>query len=94
MQESQESCGKCTGALDTEGYPKWCKACRAKYHREYQREYLNSKKQMTESKSFAEGVTAMRVYLAENFRRYGAAGFTGSEIAQTILTVKGPPVSA
>jgi hypothetical protein len=45
---------------------------------------------MTESRGYATGVTAMRHYLAANFRQYGSAGFTGIEIADTIMRVKGP----
>lgn len=79
-------CSKCDGSLDTSGTPHWCKACRAKYKREYDA----TVKEMTESRGYAAGVTAMRTYLAENFRQYGSAGFSGSEIADTIMQVKGP----
>lgn len=80
-------CTKCESDLDTTGYPLWCKACRAKHKREYEA----TRKEMTESRGFAAGVTAMREYLAVNFRQYGTAGsFTGLEIAQTIMSVRGP----
>lgn len=81
------TCSKCSASLDTTGYPLWCKACRAANKRDYE----STKREMTEGKGFAAGVQAMRQYLAENFRRYGSQGaFTGNEIAQTILNVKGP----
>jgi len=49
---------------------------------------------MTESRGFAAGCTAMRLYLAENFAKYGTAGsFAGSEIAAIIRTVPGPTVT-
>lgn len=80
-------CSKCDGALDTEGYPRWCKKCRAAHRREYEA----TKKEMSESRGFAAGMSAMREYLATNFRQYGSAGsFTGYEIADTIMRAKGP----
>lgn len=85
--EQPEVCSKCTKPLDTTGYPRWCLACRAKYKREYE----SARKEMTESRGFAAGISAMREYLAQNFRKYGSAGaFTGYEIAETIMRAKGP----
>lgn len=82
-----EFCSRCKGELDTTGSPRWCKKCR----NDYQQDYQATRKAMTEGKGFAAGVQAMRQYLAENFRRYGSQGaFTGDEIAQTIINVKGP----
>lgn len=87
MAESETLCSKCSGELDTTGYPKWCKACRASNKRDYEA----TKKEMAESRGFAAGVSAMRTYLAENFQQYGSSGsFTGMEIAATIMQVKGP----
>lgn len=82
-----ERCSKCENSLDTTGSPKWCRACRAKYKREYDA----TVKDMTESRGFCAGITAMRQYLAERFRSYGTQGaFTGSEIAGIIMQAKGP----
>jgi len=83
----EEACSKCGNALDTTGSPKWCRACRAKYKREYDA----TVKEMTESRGFAAGCTAMREYLAKRFSEYGAAGsFSGIEIAKIIAQAKGP----
>ncbi len=85
--DGSEKCGK---PLDTEGSPRWCKACRA----QYQREYKDIVKEMTESRGFAAGMSAMRDYLAHNFDTlYGTQGsFTGAQIAHLIRTVRGPAV--
>jgi len=89
--ETVALCSKCQAPLDREGSPNWCKACRAKY----QREYEGTKKQMNESKGFANGVSAMREYLAQRFAEYGTSGsFTGAEIAATIRTCKGPAANS
>lgn len=80
-------CSKCDGVLDTTGTPKWCRACRAKYKREYEA----TVKEMTESRGYAAGVSAMRDYLAQNFAKYGSCGsFSGYEISQTIKSVRFP----
>lgn len=79
-------CSRCTEPLDTTGSPTWCKACRAKY----QREYKALRAEMTESRGFAAGVSAMRAYLAEQFAKLGAGGFTGSEVASLIRQSQGP----
>ena len=84
----EPTCSKCGGNLDrkTNGSARWCKACRAKY----QLEYEATRKEMSGTQQFAAGVSAMREYLARNFRQYGSAGFSGHEIAETIMKVKGP----
>lgn len=88
MAEATSECSKCGKPRDTTGYPLWCLSCRAKNKREYEA----TKKEMSETRGYATGITAMRYYLAEQFRRYGSAGsFTGNEIAETIMRVKGPP---
>jgi hypothetical protein len=85
--EMAPTCSKCSAPLDTTGYPLWCLACRAKHKREYEA----TKKEMTESRSFAAGCTAMREYLAKRFAEYGAAGsFSGAEVAGYIMQAKGP----
>jgi hypothetical protein len=80
------TCSKCDGALDTEGYPKWCKACRAKHRREYE----STRKEMSESRGYAAGVSAMRLHLAGHFERLGAGSFAGYEIAALIRQARGP----
>lgn len=80
-------CSKCEGALDTTGYPLWCKSCRAKNKREYEA----TKKQMQETRGYAAGVSAMRAYLAAQFLKFGTAGsFSGVEISRIIEHCKGP----
>lgn len=82
-----EPCSKCNSPLDTTGYPKWCKSCRAAHKREYEA----TKKEMQESRGFAAGQSAMRSYLVQQFARYGTQGaFTGYEIARMIQNCKGP----
>ncbi len=78
---------RCNNPLDTTGYPLWCKACRATNKRETEA----TKKEMTESRGYAAGVSAMRDYLAMKFGEYGAqGGFSGTEIAHYIRQSKGP----
>lgn len=83
-------CSKCGEPVDREipdNTAQWCRACRAKYQREYQA----MRKEMTQSRGYAAGVAAMRGFLAENFLNYGTAGsFTGAEIASIIMTCRGP----
>ena len=81
-------CSRCGGDLDTTDYPKWCKDCRKTNKKQWEA----TRKEMTESRGFAAGVSAMRAYLAKNFdERYGTqTEFTGMEIAHIIRTCKGP----
>lgn len=84
-------CSKCEGNLDTAGFPKWCRKCRAAYKREY--EALKS--DMAETRGFAAGVSAMRAYLAERFAPYTSIQrFTGPEIAGIIRDCQGPSSDA
>lgn len=85
--EGQEStCSRCTKTLDTAGSPPWCKACRAKY----QRDYKALRDEMKESRGFAAGVSAMRAHLAGQFERLGSGTFSGYESAGLIRQAKGP----
>lgn len=82
-----EECSRCEKTLDTTGYPKWCKSCRAKN----QREYVALKKQMAETRGYSAGVSAMREYLAGAFDGYGPVqSFGGPDIARIIRRVTGP----
>src|SRR5262245_13535107 len=84
---NQNPCSNCGNALDTTGYPHWCKKCRAANKRQYEA----TRKEMTESRGFAAGVSAMRDYLMKNFGQYGTQGsFSGIEIAEIIRRCKGP----
>ena len=73
-------CAKCSEVLDTKA--PWCKACRAKYQRDYQ----STKGDL----AFASGAGAMREHLARHFERLGPGGFSGYEIAGLIRRVKTP----
>lgn len=84
--QTPATCTKCTGPLDTEGYPKWCKACRAKHRREYEA----TKKEMSETRGYAAGVSAMKGHLAGHFERLGSGSFSGYEVAALIRQSKGP----
>lgn len=81
-----EECSKCQKELDTEGTPKWCKACRAKYQKEYQA----TKEGKAEAHGFARGVTAFRRMIAEKFEGQGSGAFTGQEISYMVLNEPGP----
>lgn len=85
--DSESKCSRCEKTLDTTGNPRWCKACRAKY----QREYRDLESQMTETRGYAAGLSAMREYLAENFARYSPIQtWNGQSIAKIIRDCAGP----
>ena len=86
-----DSCSKCSEPLDIAvktGSAKWCNACRAKY----QAEYKTLRDKMRGREGFADGVSAMRIYLAEAFEKYDPAiqSFSGPGIARIIRQVLGP----
>jgi len=56
MADEQQKCSRCESDLDTDGYPLWCKACRAKYNREYR----DLQRQMGDGRGFLAGVEAFR----------------------------------
>lgn len=76
------ACSKCEEPLDTTGYPKWCKSCRAKHRREYE----EVRKKLT----FGEGIAAMRELMADEFDRLGSGKFSGYECADLIRQAPGP----
>ena len=88
METATEKCSNtgCTNVLDTNGYPKWCKACRATYKRE-ERVLMEHRNKV---RGFGAGVREMRSYLFEQFENCGSGSFTGYEIAQMIASCKGP----
>jgi len=88
--ESTDQCSKCSTTLDTEGYPKWCKACRAKYKREYE----SLKGDMAASRGFSQGVEAMAQTLALEFGRKGPAMVSCSEVAGAIQVAPRPRYQA
>lgn len=79
-------CSKCGEERDTAGYPKWCRACRAKYKRDYE----EIVKTMDKGNGFGQGVAAMRELLATEFEKFGLGRFTGDEIATLIRQAPGP----
>lgn len=78
--EGVGDCSKCSGDLDTTGYPRWCKSCRA----EWKREYLQVKAKMEREAAFFRGVDSDRTMLAVEFARLGNAMLSGTEIAHAI----------
>ncbi len=54
----------------------WCRQCNT----EKQVEYQDGLKGMNESRGFAAGCGAMREFMAEHFRTFGSARFSGVEI--------------
>jgi hypothetical protein len=83
---AEGKCSKCEAVLDSEGYPKWCLACRAKNRREYEA----TKKEMNETRGFSAGSSAMRHAAAEYFKLFGNAKFSGIEIWSMLRSVPGP----
>jgi len=79
----------CSNPLDTTGYPKWCKVCRAAYKRE-ERTLMEHR---LKGRGFAAGVKEMREYLAAQFERMGSGAFTGYEIAEMIRRAPGPALN-
>ena len=82
MSDTTETaiCSKCEAALDTTGYPKWCKACRATHKREYEA----TKKEMSETRGFAAGAAAMKAAIANRVAALGNGKFSGLQIASWI----------
>lgn len=87
---TQEKCSKCNEDLDTEGTPKWCKSCRAKY----QREYNATKEGKAEAAGYARGVREMKGVLCGEFARLAMGQFTGFEVAGLIDRAPGPKFEA
>ena len=88
--EAQRECSKCSGPLDTSGYPLWCGACRKTYNKEYEstRETLNA------ARGFRQGVEGTKTVLAGEFEQFGHSSFTGQEIGQIIRNAPGPSFDA
>ena len=80
------SCSRCEKPLDTTGYPKWCKACRAKNQREYQR----TLKDMGESRGYAAGLSAMRSFIGDELAARGTMRLPCHELARWVRNCKGP----
>lgn len=79
--EKTEGCTKCGATLDTKGYPLWCKKCQAAYRRDYSA----LRKEMSESRGYAAGVSAFRDHIARKFEAIGtSATFNGSVAAKWV----------
>ena len=86
-----ETCSKCEETLDTTGYPKWCKKCRAANQREYSR----TVKEMSETRGFAAGVSAAKAFVASEFdNAVRGAMISGHEAARLVRACKGPALPA
>lgn len=88
MPETQiaPKCSKCSKDLDTEGTPKWCKACRAEYRREY--DALRVEK--SDRAGWHKGVAAAREYFATQFAKNPGAMLKAYECANWIRSAPGP----
>jgi len=76
-----KTCSKCEATLDTTGNPQWCKKCRAKNQREYER----TRKEMAESRGFSAGVSAAKDFLAREFEgKIRGAMISGNEAARLV----------
>lgn len=64
VNDAGDECGK---PLDTSGYPLWCKACRAAHRRGYE----STRDEMSETRGFAAGASAMQAALAAQFQASG-----------------------
>lgn len=85
--EAAAKCSKCNEELDTEGTPKWCKACRAKYQKEYQA----TKEGKAEAAGFALGAEAMRQEVVNSFAKVPAGGLMmAGEIAAYVAGLPAP----
>lgn len=84
---SLDKCSQCkVNDLDTSGYPKWCKSCRARW----QREQKVLKGNLAVMRGYARGVREMRELLALKFSELGSGSFNGLEIAHLISAFAGP----
>src|SRR5580700_1160341 len=82
-----EAGSKCTNELDTTGSPTWCKACRAKYQRQYQ----DLRKQLSETRGFCAGVSAAKDFIANEFEHaIRGAMISGHEAARLVRVCRGP----
>jgi threonine synthase len=85
--EIETKCSKCGKPGEVAVSPRWCRDCRAKYQREYER----TKKEMQETRGYAAGVSAMRAHLVKIFSEIrGGGSFTAQEVAYYIQQAKGP----
>jgi len=80
-------CSKCEGVLDTTAYPRWCRKCRAEHKREYER----TKKEMSETRGFAAGASAMQAALAARVSSLGNGKFSGLQLSRWIRSFKLDP---
>ena len=85
-EQEKDFCSRCEADLDTNGYPKWCRKCRAKYRREYD----SLKRQMSETRGFAAGCSAMRQAVRARFMHWPTAMISGSEVSAQVQTMPGP----
>jgi len=86
-QNQRTTCSKCEKELDTTGLPRWCRACRAKYKREYEA----TKADMSESRGFCAGVSAAKDFIAREFESaVRGAQITGHEAARLVRACRGP----
>lgn len=69
-------CSKCGINQATPTHP-WCKPCKAKYQREYEK----TRSVQNSAQSFARGVDAMRKVLVDEFTRLGPSLMMGTEAA-------------
>ncbi len=88
MPEVEEkTCSRCESPLDTTGNPQWCKKCRAKNQREYER----TRKDMAETRGFAAGASATKAFIAECFeQQVRHANISGMEAARYVRACNGP----
>ena len=80
--ELEAKCSKCeSGKVEDEHYPRWCKTCRAKWQREYQA----LRKDLSETRGYAAGVSAFREHIVKKFEAIGTtATFNGAVAAQWV----------
>jgi hypothetical protein len=88
--EATAKCRKCKGSLDRNGQPEWCKACWAKYHREYE----GTKEEKVAAKAFCEGAEAMRHVLVRAFMGHAIGMMYGAQCAKYISLVAPPRYGA
>jgi predicted amidophosphoribosyltransferase len=69
-EKTTTTCSKCHEALDTAGYPRWCRRCRAKYKREYE----ETRDRQADVQAYLRGAAAFKADVLAVLRSKPAAG--------------------
>lgn len=89
-ETEDKTCSRCEGELDTTGYPRWCKKCRATNQREYNRTIREMSETRGFAAGFAAGAAAMRVKIVSHCQGLGSGRFPGAMLAGWIAKLSNP----